>query len=311
MKFSHNPIMVAECMDALAVKQDGIYVDCTAGGGGHSQAILDRLGESGRLIDIDRDTEALNACKQRFEGKSNVTFVKSNYKDICNVLDSLGIDKVDGIMADLGISSYQIDNPERGFSYMERSAPLDMRMDQTVGITAKDVVNTYDERELYEILKDYGEEEFAKVIASNIVKQRQTKSFETCGDLVDVTDKSIPQAVKRKRGHSAKKTFQALRIEVNKELDGLDKALRDMVSRLNPNGRLVILTFHSLEDRIVKRCFNDCQTDCICPPSAPICVCNHRAVGKLVNKKPIVPSAQEQQENSRSCSCKLRALEKL
>ena len=298
-------------MEGLNVQPNGIYVDCTAGGGGHSQAILDRLGDSGRLIDIDRDTEALAACKQRFEGKTNVTFVKSNYKDICNVLDSLGIDKVDGIMADLGISSYQIDNPERGFSYMETSAPLDMRMDQTVGITARDVVNTYDERELYEIIKDYGEDEFAKVIASNIVKQRQIKPFETCGDLVAVIDKSVPAAVKRKRGHPAKKTFQALRIEVNKELDGLDKALRDMVSRLKPNGRFVILTFHSLEDRIVKQAFKELETDCICPPSAPICVCDHRAIGKLVNKKPIIPSAKEQQENSRSCSCKLRALEKL
>ncbi len=311
MIFQHTPIMLNKCIELLDVKPDGIYVDCTAGGGGHSQAILSKLSQNGRLIDIDKDTEALEACKTRFAQYSNVTYVHSDYKRFDNILDELGIDKVDGIMVDLGISSYQIDNRERGFSYMSKDAPLDMRMDQTQSFSAYDVVNTYDEQHLIKILRDYGEEKFALQIAKNIVKVRQSAPIATCGELDNIIAQSVPQAVQRKGGHPAKRTFQALRIEVNGELDGLEQALHSMVQRLKSGGNIVVLTFHSLEDRIVKRCFNDCITDCICPPSYPVCVCNHRAVGKLLNKKPITPDSQELADNPRSASCKLRALSKL
>lgn len=307
MIFSHKPVLLDECIDALNVRSDGIYVDCTAGGGGHSAKILERL-QSGLLIDIDKDCEALEACKKRL-GESNVKYVHSDFKNISNVLDCLGVDKADGILADLGVSSYQIDNPERGFSYMAPNAPLDMKMDACQALSAKEVVNTYDEYRLYEILRDYGEEKFAKVIAKNIVAERTVKPLETCGQLVDIIDKSIPYSAK-KGGHPAKRTFQALRIEVNGELEGLNEFLIDAVDRLKSGGRIAVITFHSLEDRIVKRCFNDLATDCICPPNLPVCVCNHRAKGSLVNKKPILPSNRETAENPRSQSAKLRVFQK-
>lgn len=308
MIFAHKSVLLNECIEALNIKPNGIYVDCTAGGGGHSAQILAKL-NNGLLIDIDKDTEALQVCKTRFAGK-NVKFAHSDFKNINAVLDSLGIDKVDGILADLGVSSYQIDNPERGFSYMSADAPLDMRMDESQGITASDVVNTYDENKLYTIIRDYGEENFAKVIAKNIVDARSRKPICTCGELVDIIDKSISHGARKKGSHPAKRTFMALRIEVNKELEGLDNFLTDAVDRLNPHGRIAVITFHSLEDRIVKHSFGDFATDCICPPSLPVCVCNHRAKGNLVNKKPIVPSQQELDENSRSQSAKLRVFEK-
>ena len=311
MKFNHVSIMKEQCMELLNIRKDGIYVDCTAGGGGHSQAILDRLSQDGRLICIDKDTDALTACRERFGSDARVSLVHSDYKDFSSVMNDLGIDKVDGILIDLGISSYQIDNYERGFSYMSVDAPLDMRMDRTQPLDAAFVLNNYTENQIADILRYYGEESFASAIAREIVKQRLVEPFKTCGQLVAVTDRIIPAAVKRKTGHSAKKTFQALRIEVNKELEGLDKALHDMIDRLKSGGRIVIITFHSLEDRIVKHCFADCQTDCICPPEFPVCVCDHRAIGKLVNKKPIVPDSEEIKVNSRSASAKLRALEKL
>ena len=248
-------------------------------------------------------------CKSRL-GERNVKYVHSDFKNIVNILNELGIDKVDGILADLGVSSYQIDNPERGFSYMAPNAPLDMTMDKSQTLTAKQVVNTYDEYKLYTIIRDYGEEKFAKQIARNIVLERKLHEITTCGQLVEIIDKSIPYAVRKKGGHPAKRTFQALRIEVNGELDGLDEFLRQAVDKLNVGGRIAVITFHSLEDRIVKHCFNDLATDCICPPNIPICVCNHRAQGSLYNKKPILPTVQELNENSSSQSAKLRVFEK-
>lgn len=308
MIFSHKSVMLAECIENLNVNPHGVYVDCTCGGGGHSAAILQKLTD-GKLICIDKDTEALEVCKQRLSESGNVTFAHSDFKNFSSVLDELGVEKVDGFLADLGVSSYQIDNPERGFSYMAKGAPLDMRMDASQSLTAKEVVNNYSEHQLYTIIRDYGEDNFAKNIAKNIVAARAIQTLETCGQLVAVVDKSIPAAVK-KGGHPAKRTFQALRIEVNKELDGLDEALRTMCDRLNAKGRIAVITFHSLEDRIVKHCFADLATDCICPPNIPICVCGHRAKGSLVNKKPILPSEKELNENSRSQSAKLRVFEK-
>lgn len=308
MIFAHKSVLLDECIQGLDIKPGGIYVDCTAGGGGHSSQIVTKLTENGLLIDIDKDLEALSVCKQRVIG--NVKFVHSDFKDISAVLDSLGIDKVDGILADLGVSSYQIDNPDRGFSYMASDAPLDMRMDSTQSLSAKQVVNNYDEHQLFTIIRDYGEDNFAKNIAKNIVLARAQKPIETCGQLVEIIDKSIPHSARKKGSHPAKRTFQALRIEVNKELDGLDRFLSDCVDRLNSSGRLVIITFHSLEDRIVKHSFSDFVTDCICPPHLPVCVCNHRAKGRLVNKKPILPTEEEMNQNSRSQSAKLRIFEK-
>ncbi len=309
MIFSHKSVLLAECIENLNINPHGIYVDCTCGGGGHSAEILKRL-EDGLLICVDKDLEALDVCKQRLSQLGNVKFVHSDFKNVDFVLDGLGISKVDGFLADLGLSSYQIDNPERGFAYMAQDAPLDMRMDASQSLSAKTVVNTYDERTLFTLLRDYGEEKFAKAIAANIVAERAIAPIETCGRLVQIIDKSIPAAVRRKGGHPAKRTFQALRIEVNKELDGLDEALQTMCDRLNPNGRIAVITFHSLEDRIVKHCFADLATGCVCPPNLPVCVCGHKAKGKLVSKKAILPTEEEMQNNSRSQSAKLRVFEK-
>ena len=308
MIFSHYSVLLDECIDGLNVKPNGTYVDCTAGGGGHSAKILDKLTD-GTLVCIDKDEEALNVCRQRLN-KGNVKFVHSDFKRLGQVLDSLGINGVDGILCDLGVSSYQIDNPDRGFSYMATDAPLDMRMDASQRLTAREIVNTYGERQLFDVILDYGEESFAKTIARNIVAERQKHPIETCGQLVEIIDKSIPYSARKKGSHPAKRTFQALRIEVNKELDGLDGFIHDACDRLNKNGRFAVITFHSLEDRIVKHSFNDLTTDCVCPPNLPICVCNHRAKGSLVNKKPILPSDRELQENTRSQSAKLRIFEK-
>ena len=304
MKFTHKSVLLNECIDELNIRPDGIYVDCTAGGGGHSAKILDKL-TSGLLIAIDKDEEALAVCRTRLT-KGNVKFVHSDFKNISQVLDELGIDKVDGILADLGVSSYQIDNPERGFSYMASDAPLDMRMDLEQTLTAKEVVNTYSEHMLCSLIRDYGEEKFAKSIARNIVLVRQNNPLETCGQLVEIIDKSVPHCTRKRGSHPAKRTFQALRIEVNKELEGLEEFVSNAVSRLNPDGRLAVITFHSLEDRAVKHSFNDLATDCICPSNLPVCVCNHRALGRLANKKPILPLQREQMENPRSQSAKLR-----
>ncbi len=309
MIFAHKSVLLTECIENLNINPQGVYVDCTCGGGGHSAEIAKRL-LGGKLVCVDKDTEALAACKQRLGQLGNVFFVHGDFKNVDLTLDSLGLSRVDGFLADLGVSSYQIDNPKRGFSYMAVDAPLDMRMDASQNLSAKTVVNTYDEHTLFTIIRDYGEENFAKVIAKNIVLQREISPIETCGQLVNIIDKSIPAAVRRKGGHPAKRTFQALRIEVNKELDGLDEALHEMCNRLNPKGRIAVITFHSLEDRIVKHCFADLATGCICPPNLPVCVCGHKAQGKLINKKPILPSEEELTNNSRSQSAKLRVFEK-
>ena len=308
MIFAHKSVLLDESISALNIKPDGVYVDCTAGGGGHSYEILSRL-TNGRLIDIDKDVEALAACKKRL-GENKVTYVHSDFKRLPEILNELNIDKVDGILADLGVSSYQIDNPDRGFFYMAKDAPLDMKMNAEQTLSAKEVVNTYDEYKLYTVIRDYGEESFAKAIARNIVVARASNEIQTCGQLVDIIEKSIPYGARKKSSHPAKRTFQALRIEVNNELDGLNEFINSAVERLNAGGRIAIITFHSLEDRIVKHCFADLATDCICPPNLPVCVCNHRAKGVLVNKKPIIPSEQEQKDNTRSLSAKLRVFEK-
>lgn len=309
MIFSHTSVLLNECIENLNINPHGIYVDCTCGGGGHSREILKRLTD-GMLICIDKDMEALNVCRERLSDLGNVRFVHSDFKNIASVLDQLNISKVDGFLTDLGVSSYQIDNPERGFSYMAKDAPLDMKMDASQSLSAKYVVNTYSEEALAKIIKMYGEDKFAKNIAKNIVSYRSKQPIETCGQLVEIVDKSIPQAVKKKGGHPAKRTFQALRIEVNGELNGLEEALNTMCDRLNSNGRIVVITFHSLEDRIVKHCFADFATDCICPPNLPVCVCGHRSRGSVITKKPILPSNQEMQTNSRSQSAKLRVFQK-
>lgn len=307
MIYEHKSVFLEESVDALDVKQDGIYVDCTAGGGGHSERILDKL-SGGMLVAIDKDEDALAVCRERLKG--NVKLVHSDFKRLSEILDELNIDKVDGILADLGVSSYQIDNPERGFSYMASDAPLDMRMDASQEISAKDIVNTYSEAELNKLIREYGEEKFAKSIARNIVAERQKKPITTCGQLVEIIEESVPHCSGKRGGHPAKRTFQALRIEVNKELDGIDVFLKDAVNRLNRNGRLAVISFHSLEDRIVKQCFADFSADCICPPYFPKCVCNHRSLGTSLTKKPIEPSALEVQENPRSQSAKLRVFVK-
>lgn len=304
MNYEHKTVLLEESIDALNIRSDGIYVDCTVGGGGHSSGILDKL-QDGTLIAIDKDEDALNVCKQRLIG-CNVKLIHSDFKRLGEILDELGLDKVDGIIADLGVSSYQIDNPERGFSYMSSDAPLDMRMDATQGFCAKDIVNNYSETDLCRVIREYGEEKFAKSIARNIVAEREKTPIENCGQLVDIIEKSVPHCSRKKGSHPAKRTFQALRIEVNKELDGIDTFLRQAVDRLKRNGRLAVITFHSLEDRIVKQSFADFATDCVCPPSFPKCVCNHRSKGVLLFKKPVVPSALEQRDNPRSQSAKLR-----
>lgn len=304
MIYEHKSVLLEEAIDALNVIPNGIYVDCTAGGGGHSAEIMDKL-EGGLLIAIDKDEDALTACRQRLN-KGNVKLIHSDFKRLNEILDELGIDKVDGILADLGVSSYQIDNPERGFSYMSSDAPLDMRMDASQTLSAKDVVNNYTEAELCRLIHDYGEEKFARSIARNIVAERQKRPVATCGELVEIIEESVPHCSRKKGSHPAKRTFQALRIEVNNELDGIDEFLKNAVERLNHNGRLAVITFHSLEDRIVKQSFVDFATNCVCPPYFPKCVCNHRAKGATLTKKPIEPSALEQQENPRSQSAKLR-----
>lgn len=309
MKYEHKPVLLEESLNSLEVHANGIYVDATAGGGGHSSKILDMLNGTGLLIAIDKDSEALQVCAERLQG-DNVRLIHSDFKHIANVLNELGIEKVDGVLADLGVSSYQIDNPDRGFSYMCLQAPLDMRMDTTQTLTAAQVVNTYSEGELCKIIRDFGEEKFAKSIVRNIVAERQKNPIETCKQLVDIIEKSVPHCSRKKGSHPAKRTFQALRIEVNKELDGIDDFIRAAVERLNSNGRLAIITFHSLEDRIVKQTFADLSTNCICPPNFPKCVCNHRALGATLYKKPLEPSAQEQNDNPRSQSAKLRVFVK-
>ena len=303
--------MLNECIDGLDIKPNGTYVDCTMGGAGHSSVIADKLSREGILICIDKDIEAIQVGKERLKDKKpKIIFVNEDFKNYKSILEENGLEKVDGVLIDLGVSSYQIDNAERGFSY-RFDAPLDMRMDKSQSLSAYEVVNSYSYEELIKILFEYGEEDFAKSIARNIIKTRETKNIETTGELVKIIESSVPVKVLHKGGSVAKKTFQAVRIEVNGELADLDKALKEMVFSLNKGGRLVVLTFHSLEDRIVKNVFKDESTGCICPKELPICVCHHKEVVKLINKKPIVASESELKVNSRSTSAKLRIVEKL
>lgn len=311
MEFAHVPVMLGECLDGLKIKSDGIYVDGTVGGAGHSVEIAKRLGEGGRLIAVDRDSDALEAAGKRLAPyKDKVTFVHDDYKNLMSELDMLGIGEVDGILLDLGVSSYQLDNAERGFSYM-KDAPLDMRMDREQPLTAYDVVNKYDEREIANILFDYGEEKLARVIAKNIVTKRAQKPVETTLELAKIVEDSYPAKTRWKFGHPAKRTFQAIRIAVNGELNALDEAITAMARRLKKGGRMAVITFHSLEDRIVKSAFRELNLACTCPPDFPVCVCGKVQEVELVNRKPIVASEEEQRNNPRSQSAKLRIVERL
>ncbi len=309
MKFHHIPIMLDACIEGLAVKPDGIYIDGTLGGGGHAEAVLTLL-ERGRLIGVDRDFDAIRAASQRLAHYSQLFVAyQRNYCEIPELLAEENIAGVDGILLDLGVSSHQLDTAERGFSFHE-DAPLDMRMNRSDYLTASDVVNTYSEADLYRIIRDYGEERWAKRIAQFIVEQRQVEPLQTTLDLVRVIKQAIPKKA-RQDGHPARKTFQAIRIEVNNELEQLAETIKRLVATLNVGGRLAIITFHSLEDRIVKQTFRELTHDCICPPQIPVCKCQHRATVKLVNRKPIVASELEIANNPRARSAKLRICQKL
>lgn len=310
MEFKHVSVLLQEAVDGLQVKPSGIYVDGTLGGGGHSYEICKRLDSEGRLIGIDQDAEALEAAKKRLEEFSDrTTFVKSNYEHMTEVLKELGIDKIEGILLDLGVSSYQLDNAERGFSYME-DAPLDMRMDREQHISAKIIVNEYPEGELFRIIKEYGEERYARNIARNICRKREDKPIETTFELVDIIRASMPAKARNGKGHPAKRTFQAIRIECNRELEVLREALDHMVDLLSDGGRISIITFHSLEDRMVKTSFRQYEDPCTCPPDFPVCVCGKKPKGKVITRKPILPSEEETEQNTRAKSAKLRVFEK-
>lgn len=311
MEFKHKSVLLYETVDELNIKPDGIYVDGTLGGGGHSYEIAKRLSEGGRLIGIDQDEDAIKAASKRLEPyMDRVTIVRNNYCNMDKVLDELGIDKVDGIMLDLGVSSYQLDAADRGFTYNVDTA-LDMRMDQRQEITAKDIVNKYSEFDLYRIIRDYGEDRFAKNIAKHIVAARQEKPIETTFELNDIIKAAIPMKVRATGGHPSKRTYQAIRIELNKELEVLENSIDMMIDRLKPEGRLCIITFHSLEDRIVKTRFRNNENPCTCPPSFPACVCGKVPKGRVITRKPVVPTDEEINENSRSKSSKLRVFERV
>ena len=309
MEFKHKSVLLNETIDGLNIKPDGIYVDGTLGGGGHAYEVCRRLGEKGSIVGIDQDAAAIEAASARLKDfGEKVTIVRSNYCDMKSKLHELGIDKVDGIVLDLGVSSYQLDTAERGFSYRE-DAPLDMRMDTRQKMTARDIVNDYTEADLYRVIRDYGEDKFAKNIAKHIVQARAVKPVETTAELSEIIRASIPMKFQKKSGHPAKRTFQAIRIELNRELDVLRDSLDDMIDLLNPGGRLCIITFHSLEDRIVKSAFRKNENPCTCPPDFPVCVCGKKSKGSIITKKPILPSEEELEYNSRSKSAKLRIFE--
>ncbi|MBO4988547.1 MAG: 16S rRNA (cytosine(1402)-N(4))-methyltransferase RsmH [Lachnospiraceae bacterium] len=308
-EFKHKSVLLDETIEGLAIKPDGIYVDGTLGGGGHSYQICRKLSKQGRLIGIDQDDAAIEAATARLqEFADRVTVVRSNYCNMKNVLQELGIEKVDGIVLDLGVSSYQLDTVERGFSY-KYDTDLDMRMDRRQTLTAKDIVNNYSEKELFRIFRDYGEEQFSQNIAKHIVRNRQEKEIQTTFELNEIIKAAIP-AKMRTNGHPSKRVFQAIRIECNKELDVLRDTMDTMVELLNPGGRLSIITFHSLEDRIVKSAYRKYENPCTCPPEFPVCVCGKKPLGKSVSRKPILPSKEELEVNSRSKSAKLRVFEK-
>ena len=310
MAFQHTSVLLHETVDGLNIRPDGIYVDATLGGGGHAFQVCSRLNSKGRFIGIDQDAAAIEAASARLSVfGEKVTIIRSNYCDMKARLQEIGIDKVDGIMIDLGVSSYQLDTADRGFSY-RMDAPLDMRMDQRQTMTAKDIVNTYSEMELFHVIRDYGEVRFAKNIAKHIVAERQKSPIETTGQLVEIIRQSIPMKVQKTTGHPAKRTFQAIRIELNRELDVLKDTLDDMIDLLNPGGRLCVITFHSLEDRIVKSNFRRNENPCTCPSDFPVCVCGKVSKGRVVTRKPILPGEEELEVNSRSKSAKLRIFER-
>ena len=310
MEFQHKSILLNECMEGLSIKEDGIYVDGTLGGGGHSFHILERLGERGRLIGIDQDEDAIKAATKRLEAFANkITIVRDNYEHFQTILSTLSIPKVDGILLDLGVSSYQFDEADRGFSY-RFDAPLDMRMDRRQDFTAKDLVNNYSEQELYRIIRDYGEDKFARNIAKHIVKEREKKPIETTFELSEIISHAIPMKMRVQGGHPAKKTFQAVRIALNRELEVLEESIEGMIKALKPEGRLCVISFHSLEDRIVKKAFRTAEDPCICPKDFPICTCGRKSLGRVISKKAIIPSALEMEENPRARSAKLRIFER-
>lgn len=309
MAFEHKSVLLTETIEGLQIRPDGIYVDGTLGGGGHSYEIAKRL-TGGRLIGIDQDQAAIEAAGMRLSPFGDkVTIVRSNYRNTREVLSELGIEKIDGMILDLGVSSYQFDTKERGFSYRFDS-PLDMRMDTRQSFSAKEIVNGYSEMELYHVIRDYGEDKFAKNIAKHIVMARKKKPVETTGELCEIIKAAIPAKIRAEGGHPAKRTFQAIRIECNKELEVLRESLETLIELLNPGGRLCIITFHSLEDRIVKAAFKKAENPCICPPNFPVCTCGRVSQGKVVTGKPILPGEEELSENPRAASAKLRIFEK-
>ena len=310
MEFKHVSVLLNECIEGLNIKENGIYVDCTLGGAGHSSHILKKLSNDGLLIGIDQDKDALKAAHERLKDYNNVKYVHNNFYNIDAILSELNIDKVDGILMDLGVSSYQLDEASRGFSYMNDSH-LDMRMNRDNDFSAYEVVNNYTEEDLYKIIRDYGEEKFAKRIASFIVQARSKKNIETTLELVEIIKNAIPAKARREGPHPAKRTFQAIRIEVNSELKILNKAIEDGVKRLNKGGRMAIITFHSLEDRIVKLKYRELENPCTCPKEFPVCVCGRKPTVKVLNKKGIAPSKEEVEQNPRSRSAKVRILEKI
>lgn len=308
--FEHKSVLLYETVDSLTIKPDGIYVDGTLGGGGHALEVCKRLGENGRLIGIDQDADAVKAAGEHLKDYiDKVTIVRNNYVNIKEVLKGLKTEEADGIYLDLGVSSYQLDTTERGFTYRE-DAPLDMRMDQRNEQTARDIVNYYSESDLYRLIRDYGEDRFAKNIAKHIVRARQVKEIETTGELIELIKAAIPAKIRATGGHPAKRTFQAIRIELNKELLVLENSIDTMIELLAPGGRLSIITFHSLEDRIVKKRFRTNENPCICPPGFPVCMCGKKSRGHVITRKPVIPSEEELSENKRSKSAKLRVFEK-
>lgn len=311
MEFNHTSVLLKETIEGLKIKPDGIYVDGTLGGGGHSFEIAKRLNESGKLIGIDQDEAAIVAAGKRLKDFGDkVTIVRSNYRNTLGVLCGLGIEKIDGMMLDLGVSSYQLDTQERGFSY-RYDAPLDMRMDMRQNLTARDIVNNYSETELFHMIRDYGEDRFAKNIAKHIAMARAKKPIETTGELNEIIRAAIPARMRAEGGHPSKRTYQAIRIECNKELEVLKESLEELIGILNPGGRLCIITFHSLEDRIVKTAFKKAENPCTCPPSFPVCVCGRKSQGRVITGKPILPCGEEMESNPRSKSAKLRIFEKI
>lgn len=310
MEFNHISVLLNETIEGLNIKPDGIYADGTLGGAGHSYQIASKLNGLGRLIGFDQDEDAIKASTERLKEFKNVTIVRSNYRNMKEELNNRGINKVDGILLDLGVSSYQLDTVSRGFSYKE-AAPLDMRMDNRNEVTARDIVNNYSQGDLFRIIRDYGEDKFAANIAKHIVMNREIKPIETTTELAEIVKAAIPMKFRKQGGHPAKQTFQAIRIELNSELSVLKESLMDMIDLLNPNGRICIITFHSLEDRIVKNIFKEAEDPCTCPKNFPTCVCGKKSKGKVITRKPILPSEEELKLNLRSKSAKLRIFEKI